>query len=77
MATAATVAKDGGQVAAVKPLLQARPRYGSNDALWAPYLVPPGKYRLNVIVKGMPEPLTVADTLEIQPGQLLVFDSGL
>lgn len=68
--------EDGGQNA-VKPLLQARHGSGNKDTLWTPYLVPPGKYKLNVLVKGMPEPLTVTDALDIQPGRMLSFDSGL
>lgn len=69
--------EDGDQAAAVEPLLQARPGSGNKDALWAPYLVPPGKYRLIAHVQGMPEPLPVAEELEIKAGELLNFDSGL
>jgi hypothetical protein len=42
-----------------------------------PYIVPAGKYRLTVRVKGMNEALPVAEELAIQKGQTLNFDSGL
>jgi hypothetical protein len=62
---------------ATKPLLQARPPSGNKSTLWMPYIVPTGKYRLVVHVKGMNELLPVAEELAIQKGQTLNFDSGL
>ncbi len=59
------------------PVLQARPPYGNTSTLWMPYAVPPGRYALIVHVEGMDEPLPLAEDLEIQPGQLVEFDSGL
>jgi hypothetical protein len=60
-----------------KPLLQARPPSGNKTTLWRPYIVPAGKYRILVHVKGMGEPLPVAEELEIIKGQTVEFDSGL
>ncbi len=59
------------------PLLQARPSFGNKSILWAPYIVPAGKYRLSAYVEGMDEPLPVAEELVIEGGQTLIFDSGL
>ena len=56
---------------------QARPPFGNKSTLWTPYAVPPGTYTLQVHVKGMDEPLPLAEGLDIQQGQLLEFDSGL
>ncbi|MBN2705946.1 MAG: VWA domain-containing protein [Deltaproteobacteria bacterium] len=69
--------EDDGAFAAASPCLQARPPSGNKSTLWAPYLVPPGKYRLLIHVAGMSEPLPVAEALTIEKGQTLVFDSGL
>ncbi len=63
--------------AEVEPLLQARPPFGNKDTLWMPYIVPPGHYRLLVHIEGMNAPLTLAEDLEIQPGQTLEFDGQL
>lgn len=63
--------------ASTKPLLQARPPSGNKTTLWKPYIVPEGNYRLVAHVKGMDEPLPVAEALEIRKGQTLDFDSGL
>jgi hypothetical protein len=69
--------EDGADISAVSPLLQARPPFGNKSTLWMPYAVPPGKYRLDVLVVGMDEPLPVADDLEIKSGEILQFDSQL
>ena len=45
--------------------------------LWQPYAVPPGQYQLNVYLEGMGEALPVAGDIEIEPGVLLEFDTGL
>lgn len=61
-----------------KPILQARPpSFGNPYSLWMPYIVPPGRYRLQAHVEGMSEPLAVAAELEIMQGEMLQFDSGL
>jgi hypothetical protein len=69
--------EDEGQAGSAPPLLQARPPSGNKSTLWTPYMVPEGKYRLLVHVKGMNDPLPVAEDLEIKKGQTLSFDSGL
>jgi len=73
----ASATEDEGTSISVQPLLQARPPHGNKSTLWSPYIVPEGKYRLMVNVKGMSEPLPVAEELIIQKGQTLNFDSGL
>jgi hypothetical protein len=75
--TIADAAEDEGAPISAKPLLQARPPSGNKSTLWTPYIIPEGKYRLMVHVKGMDEPLPVAEELEIKNGQTLNFDSGL
>lgn len=59
------------------PLIAARPPTGNKTTLWMPYIVPPGKYRLEAHVQGMSAPLVVAPELEIKSGETLEFDSGL
>jgi len=66
-----------GAPATPAPALEARPPSGNRSTLWTPYAVPPGTYTLRVHVEGMDEPLPVADNLEIKPGQLVEFDTGL
>ena len=73
----ADTAEDEDTPLSVRPLLQARPPSGNKTTLWTPYIVPDGKYRLLVHVKGMDEPLPAAEELEIRKGQTLDFDSGL
>lgn len=69
--------EDGAAASAAEPVLRARPGHGSSSALWIPYIVPPGRYRLLAHVEGMSEPLPVASELEIRAGQIVEFDSGL
>ncbi len=59
------------------PLIAARPPSGNKTTLWMPYIVPPGKYRIEAHVEGMKDPLVVAAEIEIKPGETLEFDSGL
>lgn len=73
----AVAEEDGSAAVESAPVLQARPGYGNSSALWIPYIVPPGSYRLLAHVKGMSEPLAVAPQLEIRPGEMVEFDSGL
>jgi Mg-chelatase subunit ChlD len=75
-ATADTT-EDENAPMSVMPSLQARPPSGNKTTLWTPYIVPEGKYRLLVHIKGMDEPLPVAGELEIRKGQTIEFNSGL
>ncbi len=59
------------------PLLMIKRRWDNEHPLWEPFAVPPGKYSLEVLMKGMKEPLPVADEIAISAGQLLQFDTGL
>ena len=75
---AAEEAEEGeGKRTAPSPIVQARPPFGNKSTLWMPYAVPPGKYTLLVHVKGMDEPLPLAEDLDIKKGQLVDFDGGL
>lgn len=50
---------------------------GSKQRLWYPHVLPPGRYNLNVMLKGMDEPLLAGEDIVIQPGQMHQFDAGL
>ncbi len=50
---------------------------GSKDKLWRPYAVPAGKYRVDVYLEGMNEPLVAAEELVISAGELAQFNLGL
>lgn len=50
---------------------------GSRNRLWYPHVVPPGRYNLNVLLKGMDEPLLAGEGIVIQDGQIQQFDAGL
>ncbi len=52
-------------------------KQGNGWALWRPYIVNPGSYKLSVTLEGMDEPLFVSDELNIAKGELLEFDTGL
>ncbi len=60
-----------------KPTLQVKRRWDNDYPIWYAFAVPPGSYSLNVYLKGMDEPLPVADDIVIKNGELLEFDSGL
>ena len=51
--------------------------WNNNSPLWRPYAVLPGKYDLIGFIKGMDEPLPLAEGLEIKKGDFVVFDPGL
>ncbi len=60
-----------------KPVLQIKRRWDNDYPIWYPFVVPPGNYSLNVYLKGMDEPLPVADNVIIEKGELLEFNTGL
>lgn len=73
-------AEDGTQPLALPPLLAVRnkPGAGGNSKIVGyTYLVPAGKYDVHLFLKGMAEPLPVAEELEIEAGTILEFDAGL
>jgi hypothetical protein len=60
-----------------EPVLAVKRRWDNDYPLWKAFPVRPGTYDLWVTVKGMAEPLPVAQGLEIGQGQTLVVDTGL
>ena len=60
-----------------KPVLQVRRRWDNDYPLWKAFAVPPGKYDLYVLQKGMSEPLPVGEGIEVKAGETMVFDSGM
>lgn len=62
---------------ATAPVLQVRRRWDNDYPLWAAFAVSPGTYSIMVYLKGMDEPLPVAEGVVIEKGQLLEFDTGL
>jgi len=77
---AADEAEDGPQTIAPPPLLSVRnkPGAGGNRQIVGyTYLIPAGTYDLHAILKGMTEPLPVAEALVIESGTILEFDAGL
>ncbi len=60
-----------------KALLDIKRPWDNDFPLWAVYSVPAGKYDLVVTVKGMGEPMTMAEDLEIKEGEIVNFDTGL
>jgi len=59
------------------PILAVQRRWDNEYPLWERFMVPPGNYSLEVLIKGMKEPLLVSEEVEIAAGQLLEFDTGL
>lgn len=59
------------------PILAVRRRWDNDFPLWRRFAIPAGRYDLEVRLKGMEEPLRVADGLTIEAGSLLEFDTGL
>ncbi len=57
--------------------LEILPAHNGDYPLWHPYIVPPGNYSLDLLIDGMDEPLPVAESLTIEAGELLEFDTGL
>lgn len=71
-------AEDGGTTVAPRELaLEATAAWNGKDRLWFPYLLPPGTFDIEVVIKGMEEPLPVAEGVTISAGELLQFDMGL
>ena len=66
-----------GQTKPLPPTLQVRRRSDIIGPVYAGYAIPPGHYKLIVYIKGMSEPLAIAEDLEIKKGQLIVFDTEL
>lgn len=60
-----------------KPILEVKRGYDNQEPLWRRFAVPPGMYRIQIHVKGMSEPMTVGEKVEIRRGQTLTFDTGL
>lgn len=48
-----------------------------NYPLWKPYAVPPGTYDLFLYMEGMDEPLPAGESIGINKGELLEFDTGI
>ncbi len=59
------------------PILAVRRRWDNDFPLWHRFAIPAGRYDLDVRLKGMEEPLRVADGLSIEAGSLLEFETGL
>lgn len=59
------------------PTLQVKRRWDNDYPLWHAFPIPPGNYSLSVYLKGMDEPLPVADNIVIKKGELLEYDTGL
>ena len=57
--------------------LEVLPAHNGDFPLWYPYFLPPGTYSLDLLIDGMDEPLPVADSLTIEAGELVEFDTGL
>jgi hypothetical protein len=57
-------------------VLQVRRRWDNTYPLWESFPLIPGTYSIEVYLKGMEEALPVGE-VEIKPGQLLEFDTGL
>lgn len=65
------------QVGEEKTYLQVKRRWDNDHPLWKTFVVPPGRYNLNLSIKGMDEPLPAGEEVEITSGQLLEFETGL
>ena len=68
---------DEGAEDTLPPVLQVRRRADTKGPLYKGYAVPAGRYKLLVHIKGMDEPLPIAENLEIKKGQLIEFDTEL
>jgi hypothetical protein len=68
---------DLADAATGRTVLSVRRGWDNEEPLWRTFPVFPGRYSLNAWVKGMDEPLPVADDLAISAGQTLRFDMGL
>lgn len=57
-------------------ILQIRRRWDNTYPLWETFPLVPGKYSIQVYLKGMEEALPVGE-IEVEQGQLIEFDTGL
>ena len=62
---------------AEKPILIVKRGFDNQEPLWRRFIIPPGIYQVRMHIKGMSEPLTVGEAVEIRRGQTLEFDTGL
>ena len=60
-----------------KYILKVKRRWDNDWPLWKSFPVAPGKYNLNVFLRGMDEPLPAGEGIEIKKGEILLFDPGL
>ena len=60
-----------------KYVLRVKRRWDNDWPLWLAFPASPGKYDLNVFLRGMDEPLPVGEGIEIKKGEVLFFDPGL
>lgn len=60
-----------------KYVLKVKRRWDNDWPLWKAFPVTPGKYNLNVFLKGMDEPIPAGEGIEIKKGEVLLFDPGL
>lgn len=73
----ADASEDGGLAPERSLAFEAKKEWNTSAPLWRPYLLPPGTFDIEVDIKGMTEPLPVAEAVSITPGELLWFDTGL
>lgn len=59
------------------PFLSIRRKSDNDEPLWRRFMVPPGNYDLNLIIKGMDQPLEIGQDISITPGSIVVFDTGM
>jgi len=60
-----------------RPFLSIRRKSDNDEPLWRRFMVPPGNYDLNLIIKGMDQPLEIGQGISITPGSIVVFDTGM
>ncbi|MBN2311443.1 MAG: VWA domain-containing protein [Candidatus Hydrogenedentes bacterium] len=60
-----------------EPVLVVRRGHDNDEPVWRHFLVPPGKYDLNVLLPGMEEALLIGEGIQVEKGQTVVFDLGL
>ncbi len=58
-------------------VLQVRRRWDNDYPLWETFPVPPDTYTILVYLKGMDEPLPIAEGISIKKGQIIELDTGL
>ncbi len=60
-----------------KPVLQVRRGHDNNEPLWRRFMILPGTYSIQVLMKDMDEPLLAGEEVQIVSGETLEFDTGL